>query len=514
MIVDFEKSDYATDEVFDVCIVGAGAAGLCLAYELLEEKGRVILVESGSLNRWERRSQALNRVYTSGFPFDGAHAGRFRGVGGTTSAWAGQIMEFDELDFDRRPWVPGSSWPIRKADLVRFYKRAAELEGISGVAQDDDAVWSELGIQAPKLGEDLKIGFSRFCPEPKFSRVFSSTINHRRIVLLTHANACRLNFTNGDRSRVESISFRSLNGRESLALAKNFVLCLGGIESSRFLLNQTYCPWDIAGLVGKNFQDHVRCHAGEVSLKSVCPTKWFFGPRPLADRYTPKIKLSPSAQQRHKLLNVCGMIETHDNSYRTMRTAVQVLLGPATSVTARQLVDMSLDAPAVVWQHLKSKLAPTHHSSRGKPFLIINCEQPPQSASTISLSNERDKVGLRRAHINWQVSDWEIRTIQTYVQLAVEFFNRTKLAEIFPDKRLFTDEIREIIVDHFHHCSGTRMASSPDNGIVDPNLCLFGTNNAYVCSPSVFPCSGFGNPTHTLIALAVRLSQHLRLRLT
>ena len=129
MIIDFERSDYSSDEAFDVCIVGAGAAGLCLAHQLLKSGKRIVLLEGGGLDRWERRSQALNRAYLSGAPFDGAHAGRFRGIGGTTSAWAGQLMEFDDIDFERRQWVPGSSWPIGKADLSRFYRRAAELEG-------------------------------------------------------------------------------------------------------------------------------------------------------------------------------------------------------------------------------------------------------------------------------------------------------------------------------------------------------------------------------------------------
>jgi len=127
MIVDFEKSEYVRDEIFDTCIVGAGAAGLTLAHELLEAGKSVALLEGGGLSRWERRSQALNRSYFSGLPFDGAHAGRFRGVGGTTSAWAGQIMELDEIDFEKRQWVPGSSWPISKSDLIPFYRARLSL---------------------------------------------------------------------------------------------------------------------------------------------------------------------------------------------------------------------------------------------------------------------------------------------------------------------------------------------------------------------------------------------------
>ncbi len=54
------------------------------------------------------------------------------------------------------------------------------------------------------------------------------------------------------------------------------------------------------------------------------------------------------------------------------------------------------------------------------------------------------------------------------------------------------------------------MSTSPATGIVDPNLRLYGIDNVYICSSAVFPASGFSNPTHTLLALAVRLSEHLR----
>ena len=63
--------------------------------------------------------------------------------------------------------------------------------------------------------------------------------------------------------------------------------------------------------------------------------------------------------------------------------------------------------------------------------------------------------------------------------------------------------------DSNHHMGGMRMATSDANGIVDTDLRLYGLTNTYICSSAVFPSSGFSNPTHTVLALALRLSDHL-----
>jgi choline dehydrogenase-like flavoprotein len=103
-----------------------------------------------------------------------------------------------------------------------------------------------------------------------------------------------------------------------------------------------------------------------------------------------------------------------------------------------------------------------------------------------------------------------VETVRRYVQVAQRVFEQLGLARVEPDPDLFHDRIVDHFVDNFHHMGGTRMASSALEGVVDPNLRLFGTRNAYVCSTSVFPASGFANPTHTLLALAVRLGFHLK----
>jgi choline dehydrogenase-like flavoprotein len=514
MIIDFENEPAPfADEIFDVCIVGAGAAGLTIAHQLIGFGHRVLLIEGGGLSRWERKSQRLNKTYNVGESFDGAHCGRFRGIGGTTSAWAGQVAELDEVDFLDRKWIDGSSWPIKKADLERFYVRARELEGTQSLHHDDSEVWKEIKTKEPPLSEDLHISFSRYCPEKKFAKVFAATTKDERLKIILHANALEMIPLPGT-GKIESLRFRSLEGRESTCSAHNFILCLGGIESSRFLLNQKFAPWNEHDLVGRNFQDHVQCFAADVLQANTRSPNWPYGPWRLRGQYLPKIKMNQAAQEKYEVLNVSGMIEYSDGIYESLRTGVKVLAGPSSTVGLGEFLRMTPRVPAVVWHHYKTKKNPNYIVPWAKPKLSVWCEQSPSSKSRISLSRKRDKLGLLKAEISWKFSELEVRTIRKYVEIATIAFAKHGIAKIVPDPDLNTDRITKRFSDQFHHCGGTRMAIRGQDGVVDPNLLLNGTNNVYVCSSSVFPSSGFTNPTHTVIALGARLVEHLNSKLS
>jgi choline dehydrogenase-like flavoprotein len=70
-----------------------------------------------------------------------------------------------------------------------------------------------------------------------------------------------------------------------------------------------------------------------------------------------------------------------------------------------------------------------------------------------------------------------------------------------------------VIVGNFHHLGTTRMAADARRGVVDENCRLHETENLYVAGSSVFPSAGFANPTLTIVALAIRLADHLKHRL-
>jgi choline dehydrogenase-like flavoprotein len=65
-------------------------------------------------------------------------------------------------------------------------------------------------------------------------------------------------------------------------------------------------------------------------------------------------------------------------------------------------------------------------------------------------------------------------------------------------------------MDYNHHMGTTRMSDDPGVGVVDASSRVHGIDNLYVAGSSVFPTAGVANPTLSIVALALRLADHLR----
>ena len=203
MIIDLERGATLPEFSADVCIVGAGAAGIVLATELVQQGKRVLLLESGGA-AIESAAQQLNECSYAGQPHQAATIGRFRALGGTTTAWGGQILEFVPEDFTVRPWVPGSGWPFPKEELRPYYERALLAEGLAQVDRDDTQVWRTLKMTAPELGDGLESYFTRWCPEPNFARLYRETLASPNLCVLLHTTATAI-LLNENGSRVRGL---------------------------------------------------------------------------------------------------------------------------------------------------------------------------------------------------------------------------------------------------------------------------------------------------------------------
>src|SRR5258708_10144733 len=216
----------------DICIVGAGAAGITLAVEFARKGKKVLLLEGGGAVR-EDSSQALYDSEIAGLPHRGIHTGRIRVKGGTTVRWGGQILELDALDFTPRPGVPESGWPFPKTELLPFYERALQLEGLAKVERSDAAVWRDLGLPFTQF-DGLEAYLSRWCPEPNFARLHHKTLaTHPNIHLWLHSSVVEMI---NEAATVTGLRCRTLTGSEAIFRARHHIFALRGIGNSRFLL--------------------------------------------------------------------------------------------------------------------------------------------------------------------------------------------------------------------------------------------------------------------------------------
>lgn len=501
------------DERFDICIVGAGAAGIVLALELIRLGKRVVLLEGGGPDI-EPDSQDLYRSeVTTAHEHRGIHTGRFRVHGGTTRKWGGQILELDDLDFDRRDWIPGSGWPISREELKPFYERALVLEGLSGVIRDDAEVWQSIFMDPPDLPR-MKPYFSRWCPEPDFSRLHRAQLEGPEIPVWLHANAVGIVEREG---KVDAVRCRTLGGSEAFFHADEFVFCLGAIESVRFFLQplEGQLPWNTSGLLGKHFQDHIDCNAAGVDVLDRRSFHQIFDNVYLRGyKYHSKMRLGPLTQQQLGTLNVAAtmyFVSTVDDILdRTKSTAKKLLRGRMGEVNARDVLGIVANLPLLTRQTFRYSTAHrAYNPPSAEVWLRVHCEQEPTSKSSLTLTEERDALGMLRTRLDWRISDRERASIREFVVQADNALSG--IASLRPDPDLMNGDpaFADRCDDSNHHMGGMRLGASPNQGVVDLDLRLHGTKNCYVCSGAVFPTSGFSNPTHTVLALAIRLAQHL-----
>jgi choline dehydrogenase-like flavoprotein len=513
MIRDFLREKPSPDYRPQICIVGAGAAGICLAVELAKQGKSVMVLEGGGRDV-EEAAQEPYRSEVVGHVHRGIHTGRFRAHGGTTTRWGGQILELNAEDFERREWIPASGWPFSRAELEPFYRRALDFEGLGSVLRNDADVWKSLGLPEPSFPE-LQSYLTRWCPEPNFARLHAKTLEtSTNLQIWLHANAVELLM---DAETVRALRVRTQQGSEALVHADHFVFCMGTIECVRFFLQPRAgdLPWNRSGLLGRHFQDHVDANAASVIPRNRRQFAELFDNIFLRSfKYHPKIRLRPKEQRRAGVLNCAATMsfssEVDQALASTKTTAKHLLRGRFSELNATDILSSARHAPLLLRQAARYTLRHrVYNPASAEIRLRVHCEQRPDSDSSITLSNERDSLGLLRARLDWRISDLELETIRLFAETAAN--SLAPIAQVELDESLAQRDpsFLDRCDDSNHHMGGMRMSASPSDGVVTPDLLLHGTRNVYVCSGAVFPTSGFSNPTHTVLALAIRLADLL-----
>jgi choline dehydrogenase-like flavoprotein len=153
----------------------------------------------------------------------------------------------------------------------------------------------------------------------------------------------------------------------------------------------------------------------------------------------------------------------------------------------------------------------SRNNSKGRLALRFQIEQSPRYSNFISLNDETDLIGLKKANLHWTFSEIERHTVDIAISYAAKAFQKINGGSLKLDPDMISDhrDLPQDLRGGQHHCGTTRMSNNSKHGVVDSNLKLFDADNVFVCGSSVFPTNGWVNPTFTIIALSFRLSKHL-----
>lgn len=526
MIHDFGAAGdgFAPDaQVWDLCIVGAGAAGLALAAEFLQSPWRVLILESG-LRAPDAAGDDLNTLESVGLRHDGWRAGRIRSLGGTTRAWGGQLVPMRASELESRPWVPDSGWPLKLEELEPYYRRAERLLRVEGPPYDE-AVWPRLGVTPPAFDPaQFRVRFSQWAAlgRRNFAVLWRRALERsRNVSVLLDATTIAVRCTPGG-ERCEAMDVRSRSGRQSSIRARAFVIACGGIETARLLLASPSANGhgvaNGSGLVGRYFQDHISYVAGEVEPASRHLVQNLFDPRYVGSTmYSVKVEPTDAAMRSEGWLNAMGHIAFQIPDALGWMELRRILR----SLQAGYLELPSLDESVAMLRGsveltrliLTRYLAKRRRSpAAGSILLLIDSEQAPNRDSRVLLDTGVDALGMPRARLDWRVTDLERSTLVGFARRIAEEFARLGLGRIrlagAPDfeRRDTLGAARDI----FHHMGTTRMSPAPQTGVTRPDLRCHDVHNLFVAGSSVFPAGGIANPTFTALALSIRLADHLK----
>lgn len=511
-----------TDDILtsDVVIIGAGTVGLYVAAMLSRKGVSVTVLESGGLG-FEQANKQLNSAEIVGRQHDGAYDGRARVIGGTSTLWGGQLTKFSAIDFEARQGFASAPWPIEFDEIVKHYGVVAETLNLDTGMLDDEQIFRKIGADA-KPFENLDLIFTRWLIQPNIANVFQGDILDSENLQVIY-NATITEASVGSDNSVTSVIATSSSGEKRIRCeGRYFVLAAGTIEISRLLLwfahRDSGVPWADNPWIGRCFQDHIDVRVGKVVPKNAKVFSNIFENIVVNKRkYQPKLILPQVDVRSEGFVGVaCSFIYQSKMSEHLshLKTLVRSLrsgfkFSKLASLPKHLFGAFSVWFPLAYRYFISNRI----YSPYDKGIVVnIHCEQVPLAASSISLSDNEDRFGMKMAKLDWRVEGaTEIRSILEFCRRLDASLRQSGIGHVEMDPEIVKspEKLLDNGRDSFHQCGGARMATSDRDGVVDKNLRVFGTGNLHIAGAAVFPSSSFANPTFTALALGNRLADQI-----
>ena len=543
----------------DVAIIGAGPAGIVVGLELAQAGHSVVLLESGG-TRFDPETQRLSDT-VGGDPHhvEMSLASR-RQVGGASNIWGGRCVPFDPIDFEPRPLVGDTRWPVGYEEIEPYIQRACDWCRCGRAVFDANQL-PELATRTLVPGfEDGEVRDSqleRWSLPTNFGHVYRESLERAQSLRVEAGLTCTEIVPDADAPvtgtrSVDHLEARTKDGRRVEVRASRYVVAAGGLGSTRLLLASTrHDPDGIgnhAGHLGRWYMAHVEVRVGRVHFTTP-PDQTIYGHERDAEgvyvrrRFT----LSAEAQRNEQLPNAAIWLvnpEVGDASHRSgVLSFVYLMLfspfGKYFVAEGIRQAHIKTRRPTTVRAHLRNVIRDIGPATafavtfgyqrflrRGRKVpgffvpsvtntypLLYHGEHLPHWQSFAGATEDRDALGMPRLRTHLHFSDEDVRNVARAHEVLDRSLRRQGLGHV---EMLYDDvegEVREQLFGGYHQAGTTRMSALPEDGVIDGNLAVHGFDDLYVASSSAFPTSSQANSTFTLIAFAVRLADHLRERM-
>jgi choline dehydrogenase-like flavoprotein len=504
----------------DICIIGGGAAGISMAAELVGSSRRVILLESGGLTL-DPETQSLYNGENIGFPYYPPSTLRLRFLGGTTNHWAGACKTLDAVDFEQREWVPLSGWPIGRDELEPYYHRAHEVCDL-GPMDYDPARWQGPDAQPLDLDPDwLKTRMYQVSPPTRFASKYGPLLEQQsNVSTYLHGNAMMLH-PDESGAAIRSVTVACLQGTQFRIRAGKFVLAMGALENTRFLLHcmesASFRPGPWQYWVGRCFMEHLSVVGGTLLPADDEFSTALYGARSTAEDHVGFGVLAPSprAMERERMLQARVSFAPTDLR-EGVRSVAPGLIGASVAAQSGQLFEelgqhvrnIMLELDDLVVYSYENMFR--ERSTRGAYYLQYMLEQSPDPESRVTLGDTTDQLGMKQLQIAWRFGELEKHTLRSMNTLVAAEMGAAGIGRVWETPVDEATGWPPGVRGSWHQMGTTRMSADPAAGVVNGDCLLHGTENVYVTGSSVFTTSGKANPTLTIVALALRLADHLK----
>jgi choline dehydrogenase-like flavoprotein len=510
MLVDARTLPHNHTIQADICIVGAGAAGITLACDLIGSAKTVAVLEGGDL-AISSESQSVYQGEVVGHAFTPLDRDRLRFLGGTTNHWSGSCRPFQSSDFE--------AWPFGAEVMDAYYRRAQTVCQLGPYSYDPQD-WKSaeaVPIDFP-AGARLRSGVFQYSPPTRFGSVYRDQLTSaHNVTVYLNANVIDIETHEGS-NEVTGLKVACFSGTRMRARARQYVLAAGGIETPRLLLNANQVRSAGLGnendLVGRYFMDHLLVPGAATILADASRLEWPFYDHHLVGQHLIEgyFCATDEVQRKEGLppfsigLRSAAAAAAIFNDYE-LPESLRKRLSTDTANNLAFYVSRLITRAQSSWDWMYNQL---WRAPPGQYLTFYSCGPDPNPDSRVTLSDTVDVLGMRRVKLDWRLPpDFEAKMRRAHELLAQELGGMGLARVRLESSATGFDPMQELAHGH-HHMGTLRMQIDPRQGVVDENCRVHSLANLFIAGSAVFPSYACDDPTMTIVALSLRLSDHLK----